>query len=74
MAVCKGIRTLTRNCLCSDFRGRAKPLMILKEERRRKEKRKKRRRKRLVQNEKGKVERCSKERRNVGVRSSKKRK
>ena len=26
--LCRGIRTLTRNCLCSAFKGRAKPLMI----------------------------------------------
>ena len=26
--LCRGISTLTRNCLCSAFKGRAKPLMI----------------------------------------------
>jgi len=43
LAVCRGIRTLTRNCLCSDLRGRAKPFMILEnrsgEERRGEERR-----------------------------------
>ena len=28
--LCSGSRTFTRNCLCSDFRGRAKPLIMLK--------------------------------------------
>lgn len=27
---CRGIRTRTRNCLCSVFRGKAKPLMMLR--------------------------------------------
>lgn len=30
LAVCRGRRTLMRNCLCSAFKGKAKPLMILK--------------------------------------------
>lgn len=32
-AVCSGIRTRTRNCLCSAFRGRAKPFMMLEKRR-----------------------------------------
>lgn len=33
LAVCSGIRTRTRNCLCSDFKGSAKPFMMLPETR-----------------------------------------
>lgn len=29
--LCRGIRTLTRNCLCSAFSGNANPLIMLKE-------------------------------------------
>lgn len=31
LTVWRGINTLTRNCLCSAFSGRAKPLIILEE-------------------------------------------
>lgn len=34
LAVCSGMRTRTRNCLCSDFKGSAKPFMMLPETRR----------------------------------------
>lgn len=33
LAVCSGMRTRTRNCLCSDFKGSAKPFMMLPETR-----------------------------------------
>lgn len=31
LALCRGIRTLIKNCLCSVFRGNANPLIMLKE-------------------------------------------
>lgn len=33
LTVWRGINTFTRNCLCSAFSGRAKPLMILEDHR-----------------------------------------
>lgn len=34
LTVWRGISTLTRNCLCSAFSGRAKPLIILRDRKR----------------------------------------
>lgn len=33
LAVCSGMRTRTRNCLCSDFKGSANPFMMLRKTR-----------------------------------------